>query len=663
MAQYNFNLRDYARIFYKRKVMITGIFLIGVAASVYLFPAPPSVYQSTTTVKIEERKTFAGLLSEWMVYNPGDLMASQTKIIKGFPIMKKAALRLKMINDNSPTAEIHRVVGELKNKIATERVGQTNIIKITVSSDSAIEAKDIASTITYIYVEDNLLEKTEQARGTRQFIEEQLSILERGLKDSEDILKVFEEENDELADIKIDLGKIEPIQRKIAELRIRTATLTQRYTVKHPKVKEVKEEIRNLELQLDQEKKNISGKAVPEGNSAGQKLEHTRLLREVTINKRLYMMFKEKLEEARINEAQKVGDVSVIDPAVLPVAPINTQDNMNMLIIGGAMSLLIGIGLAFVFESMDTSIGTIEDIERVMKLPVLGVVSSAHKEIEKEQILRISKTNRARKKEALEIYVRMLTHYQPKSLVSEACRNVRTNLKLGPSKKVILITSAGTQEGKTTILINLGIAMAQTGAKTLLVSSDLRRPVVAKTFGMKREPGITEFISGAVDMDQALRNISDIILGMTGIEDITRAAGLSNLWILPCGKLPDNPSEILESKEWASMVHELKKRFQYIIFDSPPLLPVTDASIIASQVDSVVLCYEIGRIPRDALMRARTQLESVGAHISGMVLNQITSQARAMEPYPYYTSYKYRYDSGEHKSRKKMDDQVYPTAL
>jgi tyrosine-protein kinase Etk/Wzc len=642
-------------------------FLIGVVGSVYLFPAPPPVFQSTTTVKIEERKTFAGLLSEWIVYNPGDLMASQTKIIMGFPIMKKTALRLKMINDDSPISKIHSVINRLQNKIITERVDNTNIIRITATSYKAKEAKDFASTVADIYVEENLLEKTKQARSTRKFIEEQLSILEDRLKKAEDRLKAFEEETGEVVDIKIDFKKIAPIYNKIADLKIRSATLAQRYTNKHPKIKEINEEIRSLERQVDEETENIPNISDPKGNPFAQKLDHARLGREVEVNKKLYMMFKEKLEEARINEAQKVGDVSIVDPAALPATPINNQDNMNMILICAATALLIGIGIAFILESMDTSIGTIEDIERVMKLPVLGVVSSAQKEIDKEQIRHISETRHISKKEARETYIRLLTHYLPKSLVSEACRNVRTSLKLGPSKKLILVTSAGTQEGKTTILINLGLAVAQTGAKTLLVSSDLRRPAVAKTLGMNREPGITELISGAVNWNQAIRNISDIILGISGLEEIARSAGLANLWVLPCGKLPSNPAEILESSEWALRVNELKERFDYILFDSPPVLPVTDASIIAAQVDSVVLCYELGRISRNALMRAKTQLESVGAHISGVVLNQIKSQARAMEPYPYYTSYKYRYYRDEHTSRKNKkgegDEEAYPTAL
>ena len=430
MAQYDFNLRDCARIFHKRKLLIILTFLAGIVCSIYLFPEPPPVFQSSATVKIEERKTFAGLLSEWMVYNPGDLMASQTKIIKGFPIMKKTALRLNMIQDDSETQEIHRAVREIQNKIDTERLGQTNIIRITASSENAQEAKDLAATVADVYVEENLLEKTEEARSTRQFIEEQLDLLENRLKGAEDRLKVFEEKNGDVDHITIDINRIQPLHEKLVEEKITLSTLEHRYTGKHPKIKEIRQQISELESRLENEVSRIT---VPKGISSAEKLDHARLTREVEINKKLYMLFKEKLEEARINEVQKVGDVSIVDPAVLPGPPVNTRDNINVIMIGSLIGLLLGIGLAFILESMDTSIGTIDDIERVVKLPVLGVLPSAKKEVDKRHLRNLGSTRRVKKNDAHEIYVRMITHHEPKSLIAESCRNIRTNLRLGPS--------------------------------------------------------------------------------------------------------------------------------------------------------------------------------------------------------------------------------------
>ncbi|GBD96005.1 MAG TPA: polysaccharide biosynthesis tyrosine autokinase [Nitrospirae bacterium] len=684
MPQYELNLRDYLRIFHKRKFTIIITFLLVTIGSAFLSTQPPLIYKASTTVKIEERKTIAGLLTEWIISSPGNVMESQTRIIRGFPIMKKVALRLRIINDKTPTPEIHKVVNNLQNSIETERIERTNIIRITASASSAKEARDLAEAAASVYVEENLLEKTRQARSARRFIEEQLSILGSRLEKAEDRLSKFEEKMDKADEIKkvnetdevMNMRLLEPIQKKLVDLKFELVALLQRYTDKHPRIVRLKKEIKNLEtkhekqvkdLEAKQEKQIKDLKAQQEKQSkdlearrkslSEQKLEYGRLAREVEVNKKLFMMFKEKLEEARITEAQKVGDISIVDPAVMPASPIDTQGKMNVFI-GGIMGLLLGIALAFVFEALDTSLGTIEDIENVVKLPVLGVVPSARSELNKKEVKYREKISHISRKKAEEAYMRLIVHHQPKSSVAEACRNIRTNLKLGPSKKTILLTSAGPEEGKTTLMTNLGLAVAQTGAKTLLVSSDLRRPVIARTFGTKKKPGLTELISGSVSLEDALRNISDFILGDMGLDEITKKPpGIENIWILPSGDLPVNPAEILESKMWTDLMEELKERFDIIFFDSPPVLPVTDASLLASRVDSVVLCYEIGRISRNALLRAKIQLESVGADISGVVLNQINLKTRAVAPYAYYQTYKYGY---EDKPGKKQEAGTEP---
>lgn len=633
MPQYELNLRDYLRIFRKRKVVIVTTFIaVFIGSIVYLSMQPP-VYTATTTVKIEERKTIAGLLTEWIVYSPADIMESQTKIIKCFPIMKKVALHLGLIDNNSPISEVHSVVANLQGKITTETIKQTNIIRITATTGSAEEAMDLANTVAYSYVEENLLEKKKQASSTRQFIEEQLSQLEERLKEGEERLRKF---GDEVRNIRL----AEPIQKKLVELEFELAASLQKYTDKHPRVIQLKGQIKDLEAQLT--------------GFSGEELEYARFAREVEVNKKLYGMLKEKLEEARITEAQKVGDVSILDPAVMPASPVGPQKKMGMLI-GGIMGLILGIGLAFMFETLDTSIGTIEDIENVVKLPVLAVIPSTPSELEEGKGI-FTKFKRkilpVRKSETEEAYIRLIVHHKPKSPVAEACRNLRTNLKLGPSKKTILITSAGPREGKTTILTNLGLTIAQKGAKTLLVSSDLRRPALAKTFGIKREPGLNEVITGTVKLEDALRNISDIMLGGIQLEEIMKTPGIENIWVLPSGHLPLNPAEVLESKELPKLIEEIRKRFDVILFDSPPILPITDASLLASKVDSVIICYEIGRTARAALLRAKIQLESVGAKISGVVLNHIAPQTETVAAYPYYYRYKYRYYGKEESGKK-----------
>jgi succinoglycan biosynthesis transport protein ExoP len=363
----------------------------------------------------------------------------------------------------------------------------------------------------------------------------------------------------------------------------------------------------------------------------------------VDVNKKLYSTLKEKLEEARISEAQKVSAVSIVNPAVLPTSPI-TGDNSLKIVMGAFLGLILGVALAFIFETLDTSIGTIEDVENVIKLPVLGVVPPIESEFKAQRGIlgRIKdRFHPQEKTDAEERFVHLFSHYQPQSPTTEAYRNIHTNLKLSPARKTILITSSGPREGKSSVACNLALVMAQIGLKTVLVSADLRRPILAKVFGIKREPGLNELIMGTVGLDNALNNITDILLGEIGLEDIRKTPGIENIWILPTGHLPPNPVEILESKVLAEVIGKLKARFDVVIFDAPPVLPVTDSSLLAPKMDCVVLVYEIGRTSREGLMRAKVQLESAGAKIAGVVLNHTQTQTEGISPYPYYHKYKY----------------------
>lgn len=634
MAQYELNLRDYLRIFHKRRVVIITTFIIVIIASVVYISQQPVFYQASATVKIEERKTIAGLLTEWIVYTPADIMESQAKIIKGYPIIRKVALYLGMIDENTPEAEESRLVSGLQASIEAEQIGRTNIIKIIATADTAREAMMLANAVAELYLQENLLDKTKQARHAKQFIEEQLNSLEERLRQAEERLREF---GDEVKNLKL----AGPIQDKLMNLEFDLGELLQRYTEKHPKVMQLREQIKSLEMQVE--------------GFSGQELDYARISREVEVNKKLYAMLKEKLEEARISEAEKVSDISLVDPAVLPQAPISASRNLGILV-GGIMGLILGVAFAFITETLDTSIGTIEDVENTVKLPILGVIPSITEHgLSSNRSLFIRLKEKIlpgpQKSQKEERMVRLIAHYMPKSPAAEAFRNIRTNLKIGLCK-TILITSSGPREGKTTIMTNLGMVMAQSGLKTLLVSSDLRRPTLAKSFGINREPGFNELITGTVDLKQALRSFADIMLGEMQLEEmIQKPLGIDNIWILPSGALPFNPAEILGSPKLTGLIEKLKQEFDIIIFDSPPVLPVTDASLLAPLLDCVIIVYEVGRTSRDALLRAKMQIESVRGKISGIILNQTQPQTEGISSYPYY-SYKYRYYGDEAPEKK-----------
>ncbi|MCK9594968.1 MAG: polysaccharide biosynthesis tyrosine autokinase [Candidatus Omnitrophica bacterium] len=646
MPQYELNLRDYIRIFQKRKYTIILVFVLVTLATIIFLPKQSITYTASTTIKIEERKTIAGLLTEWIVYSPGDVMESEGRFITSFPVMIRVGVEKGLIQESwfedpkdkavdfknrdlgpenirpEYVEDANMIVVSLQEKVKTEILTNTNMIKITATSSVPKEAMDLANIVAKSYIAENLKSKNKQVRHAREFIEEQVRELERNIKDAEERLNKFGDDSN-----KVKLAG--PMEEKLTDLQFKLVEMRQKYTDKHPQIIQIRDQIRSMEAQV-------------QGLSERQ-MEYARLHREVEINRKLYAMLKEKLEEARISEREKVSDVTIVDPAVMPGNPITT-DNRIKVVIGAFMGLILGIAFAFIFETLDTSIGTIEDVENVIKLSVLGIVPPIESELGRSNWFinriknRFSPKNRSDSEERL---VHLFAHYQPHSPNTEAYRNIHTNLKLSPGRKTILVTSSGPREGKTSVVSNLGIVMAQIGLKTLLVSTDLRRPLLEKVFGIKREPGLNELVSGTMPLDSVLNNITNIMLGDIGFEDIRKTPGIENIWILPSGHLPSNPVEVLESKAFAAIIEILKSRFDVIIFDSPPVLPVTDANLLAPKVDSVVLVYEIGRTSREGLMRAKVQLESVGAKISGVVLNHTQMQTEAISPYPYYNKYKY----------------------
>lgn len=642
MQQYELNLRDYIRIFRRRKFAIAGTFLVVLAATFFNISRQPYVYEASSTVKIEERKSIAGLLTEWIVYNPQDVMESETMFLKGFPVMEQVAKRLGLVTDKTSPSEAHAIIKGLQGAITTRKIENTNIIEITARGADPKEVMDLANIVASAYVEQNLAEKTKQARAAKQFIEDQLAQLEDRLRKAEESLRAYGGNASELR-------LAEPIQNKIVELQFERTELLQKYTEKHPKIIQITQQIKDMEGQI----KGFSGDEV----------EYGRAIREVDINKKLYSMLKEKLEEARITEAQKVGDVSIVDPAVFPTHPVEPNKGMGM-IIGALLGLIIGVALAFLSETIDPSIGTIEDVENVIKLHVLGVVPSIHGELGPQKkpawfsfFFRPSSLEAREKQKEMSRYVRLFVHYEPTSLVAEAFRSIQANLKINPeSHKVFLITSSGPGEGKTSTLINLGLTCAQSGLKTLLVSSDLRRPTIAKAFGLKKEAGLKEYLEGTLDYESVVKNVSDMVLGEMGYEEILKFPGIENISIIPGGDIPDNPAALLESSHLKQLVATVRRDFDLVLFDSPPVLPIADASILAPLVDDVVIVYEIGKTARQALMRTKFQLESAGAKLAGVVLNNIKTRTESiMFSYPYY--YKYRYaeeKNGQKGKRGKM---------
>jgi len=360
-----------------------------------------------------------------------------------------------------------------------------------------------------------------------------------------------------------------------------------------------------------------------------------RLTRDAQLNEKLYLMLKEKYEESRISEAGRSAKIRIIDRAKPPRDPIRPNKRANILL-GMLLGLMIGVSASLLIEFSDNSIRTVEDVERI-GVQVVGTIPY----INLEEIMR--KLNRDGKMVDDRIWdkleTRLITSFSPKSPISEAYRALRTNLlfaNIDRKKQIILLTSATTKEGKTTTACNLAITMASAGMKTLLIDADFRRPSIHKNFRLDRHHGVTDILLGTLTLEQALKP-SDI----------------HNLEILTCGEVPPNPAEIIASEAYQSMIEKLREDYDIIILDSPPLIAVTDASILARLADSVILVTHSGYIAKREVQRCINILKSIGVKLSGVVLNGLDIKRVYGSYYYYYHYYHYYYYYGDRGGKKK----------
>jgi len=331
--------------------------------------------------------------------------------------------------------------------------------------------------------------------------------------------------------------------------------------------------------------------------------ELARLDRDVQVNTKIYVMLRERYEETKIREAGQVGIARVLDLAVPPNKPIHPKTRLNMML-ACLFGLLLGIGVVFVREYFEDSIRQPKDLE------ALGL-----RAIGKVPIGRNSRSHnwRGRRKKdwsvhrAKEIYHNLLIQNVGQPAVSEAYRSLRTVVYLTSHQKkmnTILVTSSHPGEGKSTTASNLAITMANRGVKTLLVDSDLRRPVLDVLFtGSIRKTGLTSHLGHVIQWKQAVRETT-----------------VEGLYLLAAGVGVKNASEILSSRSMFTLIKEAKDEYGIVFFDSPPLHPVTDAAVLASFVDGVILVVRAEKTSREDVKRSMEILKSVNADILGAVL-------------------------------------------
>ncbi len=584
----------------------------------------------------------------------------------------QAAQGPRRVNASPPTPPEH--ADALLKRIMVDPERNSRLVRVSAESQSPERAAHIANTWVRAYVTENLARKIRAAEGASEWILVELDQLKERLEASERQLDVYKKKtgiislernqdivvrrlaelNTALTDAETELFSAESLYRQVTaletdstlaeslslvrdnlliqELKRDTARVRAEFNrtaaklrPEHPEMVRLASQLEEMENVIQHEVSRIADSLRSEYKAAQDRvaslrealadqtrkvqelneksIEYRILSREAKTNNRLYNTLLTRLKEVKLSAGMHENNVSVLDSARPPDAPVRPKKMLNILLACMA-GLTVGVGLAFVTEHLDTSIKTAEDVHALVDTPLLGNVPTIRLRgtAEKDQV-------------ALK---------ERHSGAGEAYRNLRTNLRfLSPDRplKTILVTSTSPQEGKTLTACNLGISLALAGNRTLLVDADLRRPSMHRTFNVDNSRSLTKFLVNG-----------------TLFDPLVQETGVENLSVVPSGKHPPNPAELLDSDRMREFLAEAATHFDYVLVDSPPLLGLSDSIILSSMVDGAIQVIRSGKTTSAACCQAHQMLYNAGANVLGTVLNDINVQKNG---YYYYYSHKY----------------------
>ncbi|MFN3550210.1 MAG: GumC family protein [Endomicrobiia bacterium] len=616
--KYELNLYDYWRILKRRKFIVIISVISALLFSIIYTNLQTPLYQAVAVVKVEPSLIIPGVATESLGWDMYQTINTEVKIINSKIIAERAAKKLGLITEFTSKDEINEILSSIQNKIKAERITDSNLIKIIVSSSDKEETAKLANTIAEVYIEKGLEDRTKRARELREFIEKQLLDAEKNLKESEEKLRKFSEQTKAT-------GIGGQLAVELLTLQSKKSELLKTYTENHPEVVSITQKVKFIEEQLTKLPK--------------EELEYARLTREVKLNEELYTLLAKRYKEAQISEADRVQTATIVTEAITPKSPIKPNRVTNVSL-GLILGLILGLLFAFVIEHLDTSIATIEEVESYLNLPVIGIIPHID-----QKFLKYKKFSLFKTKESIEnLKQKLIIYHSTKSPYVETYHSLRTNIKFSQehieTRGIVLFTSSGIAEGKTLTSVNFALAAAIAGIKTLFIELDLRRPSVHRWFGINRVPGFIDCVIGRKSIDEIIHTTTDFLLGGIEVEKIISIPGLENFSFISCGNIPSNPIDMLSSSTVGDIFDELKNKYELIVLDTPPVLLFADALILSKYSTYVILVYRVGRIARGALKRAKDLLTSIKANVVGVVLNDIRTEE--MEPrYGYYYAYKY----------------------
>jgi len=581
------------------------------------------------------------------------------------------------------------LVNQVINRIQVQPIRNSRLVDVLVEAKDPVLAARMANEVVHAYIDQNLETKLKAAKDGVKWLSDRIDEERQKVGDAENALLRYKEENEIITDFSSDAEKItaqklaslneqvveteskrveaetrysqamalenspdlldsipevlsnELIREiKTMEVRLynRMSELSKKYGRNHPQMVAIDSELADLIKRKSKEIQRVVNSlrneyklALAKEESLKQSLSMQKkeslqmnqkavqygvLQRQAESSRNMYDLLVKRFKETSLTEEMKTGNIRIVDRAEVQKNPVKPKKKQNLML-AVVVGLMLGIGLAFFLEYLDNTIKLPDEVKDYLKIPYLGSVPVFASEEKVEAVAGD-----------------LVTIHSPKSTASESYRGIRTGIlfsSVDKAPQVILVASAGPREGKTTVAANLGITMAQSGSRVIVVDCDLRRPRIHKTFQISRDTGL-----------------STVLAGSSELKDTIVSSGIEYLDLIPSGPIPPNPSEVLGSKKMRQLIETLKKDYERVIIDSPPISAVTDSVILSQLVDGVVLIVRAGETPKQLVHQGLSQLQAVNARILGAVLNGVNT---GKDSYYYYQYYYYYY--GEDGDRKK----------
>ncbi|MBF4454328.1 polysaccharide biosynthesis tyrosine autokinase [Acinetobacter sp. SK-43] len=512
------------------------------------------------------------------------------------------------VQKNSLPAAVKNI---LSNYSVAERGKLTGILGLNYQGQDKEHITKVLNAILSAYSAQNVARRSAETAQTLKFLDEQLPDLKKQLDDAERLFNKFRQQYntvDVTKESELYLTQSITLETKKIELQQQQADLAAKYTAEHPAMREINAQIGAIDKQITE--LNSTLKQLPDIQR-----QYLQLFREVEVKTQLYTALLNSYQQLRIAKAGEIGNVRIVDTAVEPVEPIKPK-KLQILILAIFLGGFLGTLLALLRNMLRTGVKDSAQIERKFDLPVYATVPRSPVQETRMSILKKKKT------------IPILAVKHNDDLAIESLRSIRTAIHFALSNaknNIIMVAGPAPEVGKSFISTNLATIFAQGDKKVLLIDADMRRGYMHKYFDVEVKPGLSEFLSNQVELSQIIHNTQ-----VNGLNVITR------------GKSPTNPSEILSSQKFKTLLDELSTQYDHIIIDTPPVLAVTDGIIISQYAGVNLLIARYSKSQMKELELSLNRFEQAGVKVNGFILNDIQRTAGAGYSYSYNYAYAYK---------------------